>query len=214
MKQKILWLVAVSLFLVFLVAQHVLTSQKSSSELFQLNSLLELSSIVLAVGAVSVVLGLLIAIIPYKKQAYSIKFMHTLPFSASLVSFALICVFGFYYWHLKKAGIQFPDASYDNVTIPDNLDCASVHNGKFKMEGYKLEREGSRQVHTDIATGEEIHYTIEWLNDCEYKLISEKDDKEPTFVKILAVDSISYTCYVKRISQKQTIWLIYDKNPG
>lgn len=54
--------------------------------------------------------------------------------------------------------------------------CFSFKTGKFKLTEASMgidqiiERRDNLQIETDLKTGEECRYIINWLDDCEYEL--------------------------------------------
>jgi hypothetical protein len=65
----------------------------------------------------------------------------------------------------------------------EKLDCARFKIGKFYVnlpgsgEKILIERNDTIQVETNTGTGEGSKHRIEWLNDCEYRLVTMTNNR-------------------------------------
>lgn len=188
----------------FLIIQYVfLLPPDFSNGVGQTTFVIDLSVSVLMPVAIGVGLGYLVALIPLKKSiSYKQRTKISLPLMVSVVGIFFCSIFGYSAYLKIVDGVAFsPLIKYDNIRIPANLDCSSVHDGIFETENLLIERLGDKQYQTNKTTGERNEYIVEWINDCEYILTSTLDHSNKLKVKITAVNPNNYGCHV--ISDKQ-----------
>lgn len=194
MKPNKLWTLAILLFAGLCIFQYI--EQDFSKHLGLFDFFMGLVTSALIVILVGIILGLLTALLPFRKKTYREKFKITLPLGTSLGIFVLLLNFGYLAYLDKVKGIKlFPVTKYDKVEIPLSLDCSTVHNGKFEIENLIIERKGNRQIQTRKDTKETREYQIEWLSDCEYYLTSDDKPTEKLKVKIVSVTNQGFDCY-------------------
>lgn len=115
---------------------------------------------------------------------------------SSIVLLVFIITFGYTIYLKEVNGVELrPLQKFEDIQIPQNLDCSSMHLGKFETGNSIIERIDSRQIQTDKRTGEIKELNVEWKSNCEYVLTS-KDRSEQISVKIVDIKQDSYSCYV------------------
>jgi len=207
MKPKLLWIIAGMLLITHLIIQFAFFAVNGldGSQMF---FAVEFISSLIAIACTSLVIGAIVAFIPVKQRTYKEKFNITLPLFSSIVLAIWIVAFSYYTYLKKVKGIELkPLIKYENIIIPDGVDCASVHEGLFETDKLSIERFGSKQIQTNKQTGIKSEFTIEWINDCEYYLTSTSDNSNKLRIKIVSVKADLYSCYV--ISEKYA-----DKYPN
>lgn len=194
MRQRMLWTITGILLILHLILQH--TQFTSTDEWDFGSSIILLSSHIFIVFMVSVVLGVLTALIPFKQKKYRQKFITTFPISFSFTLMVLLLNFGYLVYLDKVKGAKLsPLIKYDNIEIPVTLDCTSIKNGRFETENLIISRQGAKQTHINKDTKETREYKVEWLSDCEYILTPIDNSAESIKVKIINVSIDSYDCY-------------------
>lgn len=209
MTTKRLWTISIILFTVHLIIQYVFyikTDLTDSLGIFIFG--IDLFSNIIVIVMFGAGLGALTALIPFRKKNFKDKFKTTLPLLTSIVLLVLISIFGYSIYLKKVKGIEFkPLQKYEDIQIPENIDCSTLHDGKFESEKSFIERIGNKQIQTDKKTGSKKEFMVEWTNGCEYILTSVDDHSEKLRVKITVINPDNYGCYV--ISDKYA-----DKYPN
>jgi len=174
-------------------------------------SLLVIPIIIFGTGSV---LGLLAAVLPINGMTYRRKVAWTIPLSSSAILLILISSFGYIYYSQEIQGQKWePTVEYDEVETTNAADCETVRNGNFEVDGLTISRRGDRQVQVDTETGRRVVYRVEWLSDCEYRIIPEDPGEESLKVKITEVNDEKYECYVAtgKYAVKEDLRLIDSK---
>ena len=198
MTPKKLWIISIIFLLGHLIIQYVFFVRADLSEsVGRMTFGIDLVSNLILVGIFGACLGALTALIPYRHKNFKQKFKTTFPLSTSIVLLVLVSTFGYSIYLKNVKGVELrPLHKYEDIKTPVNLDCLSVHNGKFESEKSFIERFENKQIQTDKKTGTKNEFIVEWTNDCEYILTSVDDNSEKLRVKITAVNSDNYGCYV------------------
>jgi len=206
---KLLWILTILILVGFFIIQYVfLQTPDFTNSMGQTTFVIDFLISLLIIVAVGVGLGYLVALIPFKTKPYKQRVKTSLPLMVSVVAIILCGVFGYSAYLKKVKGIELrPLGKYTNIRIPPNLECSSVHNGKFETDKLIIERSGDKQFQTDKVTGEKNEYKIEWVNDCEYTLTSILDNSDKLKVKIVAVSPDNYDCFIISVKYK-------DKDPN
>ncbi len=203
MTPKKLWPTAFILLLIHMIIQYVFYMNLDLTKdidiyIFVLEFIGQLTIAIIA----GLLLGVLIAFIPFKQKRFKEKVKTTVPLLTSFVLLVFISVFGYSIYLKKVKGIDLrPLNKYEDISIPANINCSMVRSGKFESDKTFIERIENKQIQTDKKTGEKKEFTVEWINDCEYVLTSTKDSLEIIRVKITEVNPNGYGCYV--ISDKK-----------
>ena len=198
MTSKKFWIISILLLIGHLILQYVFYVKTDLTEVLGLITFaIDLFSNLILIGILGAGLGTLTALIPFGQQSFKEKFKTTFPLSTSVVLIVLISTFSYSIYLEKVKGIGLsPLQKYEDIQIPTNLDCSSVRNGKFETEKSFIERIGSKQIQTDKKTGQKKEFIIEWINNCEYILISTENSTEKLRVKITTINPDDYGCYV------------------
>jgi hypothetical protein len=196
-KTKIIWVIALSLFSLLLVATYLFTfGFHLIKGTMILSFLLSTLSLVIAVCGGAALFGLLFSLIPRKKKPFGEKFRFIFPLLTGAISLAGTAIIGnATYRRIVNNKDLGTLRKYDHVEVPAGLDCSSVRNGKFEAAGTLIERKGNMQTETVKLTGTKYQLTVKWLSDCEYEIWAE-DGREARKVKIVAVSPEGYGCYV------------------
>ena len=206
MKLKTTWAITIILLTVFILLNNGNFGSLQFDEerpTFRASMVVADIFIVMAFG---VVIGGLVALIPFRKLGFSAKFKFTFPWSSSLLLIFLISVFGYSACFEEMKGVKLcSKETYDKVAPPAGLDCSSIKNGKFEAAGDLIERLGNQQIETNMRSNKKIIYTVEWNGDCEYYLIAKADSTKNMKIKIVAVTDDGYTCYGLPNAGKNTI---------
>ncbi len=120
------------------------------------------------------------------------------PFMKKALTFTAILIIGgvLYLNYLAKKYDLKPLLKYEDIRMPIGLNCSTVRIGTFETEKFYIERTDSRQIHTNKLTGDKKEYIVNWKGNCEYVLISTMDETDILRVKITAVNSDNYGCYI------------------
>lgn len=167
-----------------------------SDELGWLDFATDLISHIVLVAVVGSVLGLLVAIVPYKRMAFGQKFKYLLPVGCSLVLMILIPAFGYTAYLERVKGIKLTPVLYEEVRLRPHVDCSSVRDGSFEIGTLIIDRIGRTQRQTNKDSGLVDEYRVEWLSDCEYVLTPLAEGHKTIKVKIMSVSEDGYYCYV------------------
>ena len=169
---------------------------------------IDLFSNLILVGIFGTGLGALTALIPFRQKSFKEKFKTTFPLSTSIVLLVLVTTFSYSIYLKKVKGIELrPLHKYEDIQIPANLDCSTIHSGRFETEKSIIERIENKQIQTDKKTGDKKEFIVEWTSDCEYVLTPITDNTDKLRIKITAVNPDNYGCFV--ISDKYA-----DKYPN
>ena len=191
------WIIAISLLVIHLLIQYVFYlkidfSNSNGIILFLIDIFSNLGLITLFGAG----LGALFALIPIEGKCYSQKLKTTFPLLISILLFLLIITYSYSVFGLKKKGYESRSPeNYENIIIPKNLDCLSVHDGIFETDNTLIERYGTKQTETNKETGEKHEFDVEWINNCEYKLTPTKGPALKLKVKITEINPDNYKCY-------------------
>jgi hypothetical protein len=213
MTPKKLWVISLILLAVHLAIQYIFFQNfslinRSGILHFGINLFTNLA-IVFTIGAV---LGTVLAFIPFRQKFFGEKFKTTFPLFTSIVLLFLVFTFAYLTYLKKVKGIQLgPLQKYEDIDIPANLDCSLVHKGKFETEKLLIERTENRQTQTNKKNGVKKIFTVNWINDCEYILTSVSDNSEKLSIKIIRINSDTYSCYVISNKAKYPNFLIIKR---
>ena len=152
--------------------------------------------LVIMAALVSIVIGLLVALIPAKGHRYANRLWLRLPFVLFGVCMFTALAALLPEWYESKHGMEAVSAAaFHRTPSASEADCVSVHDGVFGNEGIRIERHGTDQYQRDKVFGEEEHLTVRWRTPCEYELL-DRDPASGRIVKITKVDSLGYDCLV------------------
>lgn len=190
---KKLWIFAAVFFLGVYVYLSIHSINSNNSIPFIISKLF-ITQVLILLAAL--ILGLLIACVPYRQKKFRQKFNVTFPFASFLIAFALFSYMSYeqYTWWIEATKYG-PLMKYESVEIPANLDCSSIHNGKFEDHVAIFERQGDMQIQMLKESNQKKEYKVEWTSDCEYQLINVKDSSDKAQVKVVAVTSEGFDCY-------------------
>ena len=185
---KKLWILFAILFIALCVLQYF---DFQTIENSNIGFLIFLASL-FVINAGGIVLGLLTALIRFGNNTFEERFKITFPLSNIFTAIVLIMVSGYFVYvqHVKMMVTE-----YDKVEIPADLDCSTVHEGKFEDESLVIERFGNTQIQREKNGYPAAVYKLEWLSDCEYRLIRSSDSSEQIIVKIVAVTDSGFDCF-------------------
>lgn len=139
------------------------------------------------------VIGAIIALIPFQKRTFKNKFK----FSFISLLGITITFYGYYKYLTIIKGVELnPIHKYEDIQIPKNLNCSTIHEGKFETKNSIINRTKDKQIEKIKETGIKTEFSIKWINDCEYVLIPTADTTNKLRVKITTVNSDSYGCYI------------------
>ena len=133
----------------------------------------------LTIVVMSVLFGLLFALVPLKGTKYRSRLLNAICIGAI---FACL-LFGFSKYNSGPHYYYMPEAS----------SCASIKTGHFRVDDMDIVRTIDHQTQTDLKTGDKNEFRVVWLSECEYKLFDE-GGKSRSF-KVAVADSSGYTCY-------------------
>lgn len=148
------------------------------------NFLLRVLSDCLVFLILSAIVSLLIAIVPFKRLDYLSKYKKII-----IPVFLMVLMTASTIFYLNET------YSYDQVSIPDNIDCRLLQTGYFSSPQLLIERTPIYQIQTNQSSGESITYEILWKSDCEYELIDIDSKKRIYKAKIFEVNSDSHKLY-------------------
>jgi hypothetical protein len=135
----------------------------------------------------SIILSVIIAAYPFnsRKTPGKAAISRFIPTSSFIITGAAIVAF------------LLSRPSYAKAVVAPATACQTVHEGKFKLNEIVYERSGNQQIETNSKTGEQRMATVQWLNDCEYRVTDNDNPSNSVEVKILSVTDHSFTCIVK-----------------
>jgi hypothetical protein len=183
MKKKVIWITSLILCIlyIFLFNETIVGSILEIWELIANYVLICLISLIIS-GLISLIL---------KKKILKI-------FPYTLNSIILILILGFLFLIItekitnNKIAGGYP--KYHEIKIPNNLDCSGIRYGIFENETHRFERKNdSIQIEINKKTNETKTLKIEWLNNCEYRLISNENSVK---VKITSINDKNYDCFI------------------
>ncbi len=198
MRLKKIWIIAILLLVGQLIMNYLANQYFSPIEL----SLITIIIILIEQGLLSIgagaIISALISFIPIRSWKYTQKFKMIFPLGITLM-FVISIIINCYSTYFDKTGKVLwatPVYIYDSIPVPSNLDCSTLHNGKFETNYSLITREDSIQFDSNKFTNKVETYKVIWLSDCEYYLISEFGfGRDTTKVKIMSIEKSFYDCY-------------------
>ena len=212
---KKLWILTTIFIIGFIVIFCVLYMEKSLNLGMKQTSFifrhLFLNLIIFLISGI--LIGLLVALIPFRQQLYKEKLKKTILFAISIILFLYFVNISYWVYETKEKGIELmPVINYDDIKKPVNLDCSSVHNGKFEDDNTIIERKGNQQFQINKKSGVKSEYNISWISDCEYVLTPIPIGSDILRIKIISVNSSSYGCYVNNKMKRKDAFYVYEKH--
>jgi len=194
MRLKTLWIIAILLLIGQLIQNYLTIQYFSPIELSIIIIIITLTEKVFISIGIGAIISALISFIPIRKLKYIKKFKMIFPFGITLM-FAISIIINCYITHFDYTGellFNAPKYEYDSIPVPHDLNCSTLHSGKFEDDYYLITREETIQFDYNKFTNRVEIYKVIWLSDCEYYLISKKDT---TKVKIMRINKKFYDCY-------------------
>ncbi|MBY0426182.1 MAG: hypothetical protein K2Q22_11135 [Cytophagales bacterium] len=198
MTNRKVWIITIILLIVYLFVDYeFFLPVKLFGKTTSYEILSHLSISVFLVFFIVLLIVPLLALIPFRKMAYSEKFVRLVPFVTSTVLIVLIASFGqVIYQKIKNKVELVPSDKYEDIHTSSEVDCTQIHNGKFETENVFIERIGTKQLQIDKKTGHIKEYSVEWKSDCEYLLTSLEDSSSKLKIKIVSVNPQNYECFI------------------
>ncbi len=195
---KKLWILVVVLVILYLLTQYLANYNLQTREPFDAILFgIDVYGFLLTGFVLGLLLGVLIAFIPFRQKSFAEKFNITFPLLTAIVLLLWIVFLGYFGYLVHVRGDEMrPLRKYDDIQISKSLDCSSVQNGKFQLDDILIERQAERQIQINTKTGERTKFFVEWINGCEYILKRQTGEGEKLRVKITSVNPESYSCYV------------------
>lgn len=146
---------------------------------------------------VPAVLAFLLALIPWPRRTYMQRVGGRLPWCLSVwlglmaMTYARPRLMDWRtdsYCQLIAAGVQ-------DVAVPADLDCAHLHQGRFRFNDYTLIRSGATQEEVSDA-GARTLFALTWNGSCEYCLKKEGEEQSRNTVRVIALGPTWYDCVI------------------
>lgn len=201
--KKLLWILSATLLMGFIVIQCIFLLRKGLNlGMKQPSFVMQVSYNLIFFIISGILIGALIALIPFKKRPYTEKILTTIPSTISIILILYFISFGYALHQSKANGTElYPVMDYEDIKIPANLNCSLVHDGRFEDSQCIFERKGNKQLQTTKKTQSLTEFTVQWVNDGEYVLSPVIDSLNKIRVKIISVEANGYGCYVNVIKK-------------
>lgn len=197
MTSKKFWILAIALLMMHLYIYYSLylkiDASKSNDVLNLVTGVIGNIVVVLLVGATT---GAVFALIPFRKKDYLKKLKVAIPLLTCIVLLLMIAVFGNLVYQKKKYHMEYASDKYKNIKQQELLDCSGLRKGKFECGDLFFFRIGNKQMEFHKWSNEQNEFRIEWVDDCEYKLIFKADTSKSIHYRICSINENSYDCYV------------------
>jgi hypothetical protein len=84
---------------------------------------------------------------------------------------------------------------YKKIPCPAHLPYETIKQGKFYTDDLEIDRKETVQTQFNKERQSTDVFNVSWLSPSEYMLTNPTDPAKNIFVKIVAIDDSSYTCY-------------------
>ena len=149
--------------------------------------------IVLIIGLIgsSILSKFIIKTVAYKKRMKLI-----IPHAILTIIAVMLIGFAHAAYLQEVKGIPFQKPrNYNEIIVPDDLNCSSLHFGEFETDRAKIIRKENRQIEVEKSSGNTEEFQITWISACEYTLNPVGNDSLKIYTKIIFTNNELYRCF-------------------